>query len=282
MTVLPADLVDVESFYQSASKVFAQLEGDDSLKGFEEFSSDIKVSTTPAEDAVLISVSVYSSSFRTPPASAPLSAYPHIKIGDFQFSGNDSLSSLLSRLNCLTNRVAGALKLGQELEEECFCLIEGVFYDDPLTGSSTRPSDPFVAAMKNTSRSLSSLGIADPKSVQQKSLRETKWSQVPLRLDHPYLLVHQGGCEHHFVITQIRHTQNANSKSNNTFTPLVKPRRRACRICETYNASRLLINDKLMPENPTAICDACFEGFHPGNGREDYTDYEVLPYFHDL
>lgn len=279
MTVLPADLVEVESFNQSAAKVFSRLNREDE-DSFEEFCEDIKAPTLGDESGVLISVSVYSSNFRTPPASAPLSAYPHIKIGDFQFSGNDTLVELLNKLSCLTNRVARALKLGQDLEEECFCLIEGVFYDD-LTSNGSRPSDPFIQAIKNTSRSLASLGISDPKSVQQQSLSQTKWSQVPIRLDHPYLLVHQGGCEHHFVITQIRHTQNINnSKLNNPV--LVKPRRRACRICETYNASRLLINDKLMPENPTAICDACFEGFHPQNGREDYTDYEVLPYFHDL
>lgn len=157
------------------------------------------------------------------------------------------------------------MNLGKELEAACFCLIENCFYDDAVAGSN-RPSDIYIKALNTPTPQF-----------HQKSFKETLWKDVSLRLDQPYLLVHQGGCEHHFVITQISHENTPTLRSSN----LLRMRRRTCKICDTYAATKLLINDKLMPENPTAVCEACFDGFHP-QSEEGYDDYEVLPYFHDL
>ncbi len=143
------------------------------------------------------------------------------------------------------------------------------------TTTSARPSDQYLKAVLAAPHTTL---LPKPLSASQKSLKTTPWHSVPLQLGRPYLLVHQGGCEHHFIVTALTSDDGLSAGAGTT---IGKVRRRACRVCERYTATKLLVNDKLMPENPTAICEACFEGFHGARGGDWYQDYEVFPYYHD-
>ena len=317
----PLSQVNTEVFEEDAS-IEEVVQREEEQEGLvQEDTSSLTPSTTTTSDYsnLILTVSLYSASCcsnstNTSSNSTSSSASPG-PVQELQFRGTDSLASLLSRMYCLTERVRKGMGMD---EGERFILIENTFYDDPLvdeeigkdsmevdegeidstpsTSASTspsttptttitpsRPSDKYlIAIQKSPTCSL----LPSPSLASQRSLSCTQWHSVPLQLHRPYLLVHEGGCEHHFVINSVT-TSNAKEtikegNISNITTTIPKVRRRACRVCERYTATRLLVNDKLMPENPTAICDACFEGFHGGSSASGtYDDYEVFPYYHD-
>lgn len=374
------DLLDISDFSQAAWKVFASLndsaykpeifentqptqtlegqqprqndapEQSPAMTEEEEVggrSSSAEESESNSLENIVLSVTLFSSSYRqsppsttvpaattspasatattaTPSATAASSAATFsVPVQVLHFRGTEPLSSLTDRMCCLTDRVVKGLGLERELEKEKFLLIENTFYDDlydddddedskddkynkyekddknekdngkddftssPATAPtsdhrSRRPSDRYINAVLAATAPQCTF-VPSPDAASQRSLRRTPWHAVPLQLGRPYLLVHQGCCEHHFVVDSLdlRAVAAASNASLPASTLLTKPRRRGCKVCERYAATKLLINDKLMPENPTAICDACFEGFHGGGGRW-YQDYEVVPYYHDL
>ena len=246
------------------------------------YKSETENVTEPvSSDDVIISFSVY------PGGKSSLLHSSHKQ--EIEIKASDSLSSLTEEIYCLSRRAAGDLIAGtfnsEIIKSSSFLFIEGVFYDDELDENShARPSDIYYEAFKtvgNTSSTAHSL-CSNPASVQRASLKSTKWLDLKVRLNTPYLFVHLGGCEHVLVINQIR---AANPVDENNLvlphiTQALRVRRRKCRVCEVYAGTKMLINDKLMPENPCVICEKCYEGFH-GSGKEWYQDFEVVPYYHE-
>lgn len=208
---------------------------------------------------------------------------------EIEVKASDSLLAFTEGIYCLSGRVArnlvSELSNSEILDSSSFLFIEGVFYDDEMDSiTHSRASDIYYEALKvvgNTS-SLATTLMSDPGSVKRFSLKETKWTDLKIRLNTPYLFVHLGGCEHIFSISNIRAASL--SDKQDLLLPRVsqalRVRRRKCRICELYAGTKMLINDKLMPENPCIICDKCYEGFH-GSGQEWYKDFEIVPYYHE-
>ena len=201
------------------------------------------------------------------------------------------MQALVDGIYCLSRRVASEIITDPcqcaVFDSSTFLFMEGTFYDEELdTETHSRPSDIYYEAYKaieneNTSSTARFL-FPDPSAVKQASLKLTQWIDLKVRLNTPYLYAHLGGCEHVFVITQIRATSL--SEDNVLVLPRVSQalrfRRRKCRICEVYAGTKMLVNDKLLPENPCVVCDKCLEGFH-GSEQNWYKDFEVFPYYHE-
>lgn len=229
---------------------------------------------------IILSIAVY-------PSGRNSSLHPMHK-QEFEVKGTDSLSVLQEQIYCLSKRIVNELapNVADEnfINTSSFLLIEDTFYDDPMADES-RPSDIYLKALKavgSRSQCASSL-FSDPENVRQLSLKLTRWIDLKLRLNRPYLFVHLGGCEHCFIITQVR-AFNATTDSNILLprkTLTLKARRRKCRVCEVYAGSKILLHDKLMHENPCIICEKCFSGFHPENDV-GYSDFEIVPYYHEV
>ena len=208
---------------------------------------------------------------------------------ELEVKASDSLLAFTEGIYCLSTRVAYALisdpSDSEILDSSAFLFIEGAFYDDEMDlATHLRPSDTYYEALKliGTAAPTINTFLSNSGSVQRGSLKETKWNDLKIRLNTPYLFVHLGGCEHVFTISNIRAASL--SDENKLFLPRIsqalRVRRRKCRICEIYAGTKMLINDKLMPENPCIICDKCYEGFH-GSDQEWYEDFEVVPYYHE-
>lgn len=234
------------------------------------------------EDDVIISVTIL-------PGGRP--SLMHLQKQEIEFKATDSLASLPKEIFCLSKRLAKEcfLKDASEehlIESSAFVFMEGTFYDDPLDEScaSGRPSDVYYEAFKAAGRysGAAQVLLSNSAGVKRLSLKSCCWRDLKIRLNTPYLLVHLGGCEHIFYVTQIRHASRTDCR-NLEFPHVshaMRVRHRKCRICEVYAGTKMISNDKLMPENPCIICDKCFEGFH-GMDRRWYSDFQVLPYYHD-
>lgn len=244
--------------------------------------TEIKMIPEPVStNDVIITVSIY-----------PGGKSAHLQTAhkqELEVKASDSLLAFIEGIYCLSSRVARNLvsepSSSEILDSSSFLFIEGVFYDDEMDAiTHSRPSDIYYEALKivgNTS-SLATTFTSDPGSIQRASLKDTKWTDLKIRLNTPYLFLHLGGCEHIFSISNIRAASLSDKQE--LLLPRVsqalRVRRRKCRICELYAGTKMLINDKLMPENPCIICDKCYEGFH-GSGQEWYKDFEIVPYYHE-
>lgn len=208
---------------------------------------------------------------------------------ELEVKASDSLLAFTQGIYCLSERVAHDLieepSHSEVLESSSFLFIEGTFYDDEMDAKThARPSDVYYQAMTAVSSNLSGTNslISDTPAVKRASLEGTKWTDLKVRLNTPYLFVHLGGCEHIFSISSIRSANLSDEAELRLprISQALRVRRRKCRICEVYAGTKMLINDKLMPENPCVICDKCYEGFH-GSGQEWYDDFEIVPYYHE-
>ena len=90
----------------------------------------------------------------------------------------------------------------------CVVVIEGTAYGD---GSTDADYARYVRASISTNpcghpRLCSKLVAHVSKPLDKgPKMRDTSFSSLSLRLNHPYWLVHQGNCEHFLVVDQIRH-----------------------------------------------------------------------------
>lgn len=210
---------------------------------------------------------------------------------DIEIRASDSLATLPEAVYCLSRRASNDIITDPcqcaVLDSSSFLFIEGTFYDEELDdlGTGSRPSDIYYESLKavGDNSPTAHLLCNNPSSVQQASLKATKWLDLKVRLNTPYLFVHLGGCEHVFIITQIRSASLSDEKHLLLphVTQSLKVRRRKCRICEVYAGTKLLVDDKLLPENPCVVCDKCYVGFH-GADKDWYKDFEVVPYYHEV
>lgn len=247
--------------------------------------NDIKVEgseTLVRPDEIILSISIF------PGGKASLLHPIHKQ--EIEIKGSDPLNSLRDSIYCLSAKVVEDTVTDQSqkdiLKSSAFFYIENTFYDDALDAqSSSRPSDMYFEALKsvgNSSMAAQALS-PNPDDVQRSSLSSTKWLDLKIRLNKPYIFAHLGCCEHLFMITNIRAVRSSEEKTLSIPRILqsLRVRRRKCRVCEVYAGSKMLIDDKLMPENPCVICDKCFEGFH-GNENLWYNDFEIDSYYHEV
>ena len=84
------------------------------------------------------------------------------------------------------------------------------------TTTHARPSDIYYEALGTvgSTSSIATTIMSEPGSVQRASLKDTKWTDLKIRLNTPYLFVHLGGCEHIFSISNIRATTLSDEKNS--------------------------------------------------------------------
>jgi len=92
-------------------------------------------------------------------------------------------------------------------------------------------------------------------------MAETALHSLKLRLNFPYLLIHQGNCQHYFVLDQIRLRQKEDPLPSQfpltTFMPTTQ--RPSCRICVKWPAALSVVGDTRLGETPSLVCTRCWE-----------------------
>ena len=108
------------------------------------------------------------------------------------------------------------------------------------------------------------------------------FQQLNLRLQHPYVFLHRGCCEHSIVVNEIRLIHSSDNQSLSAYpicTYLAKTQRTLCRVCDLKNGAWVTFDDRLAPENPCVFCDVCFDLFHKDDeGNFIYEGFEYKPF----
>ncbi|KAG8985021.1 hypothetical protein FRB94_005479 [Tulasnella sp. JGI-2019a] len=91
-------------------------------------------------------------------------------------------------------------------------------------------------------------------------MADTPLHSLVLRLHFPYLLIHQGNCQHYFCIDQIRLRQTLDPPSSHfPLTIFAGAKSRAnCRICAKWPASLSIVGDSRLGETPCLVCSRCW------------------------
>lgn len=111
----------------------------------------------------------------------------------------------------------------------------------------------------------------------KESMQQTRFVDLSLQLNHPYLYAHCGGCEHVVYIRNIRKSMPGDECSirciskNRSALPI-------CDMCELNAPVKLTWNDLFAPKSISFWCSTCFDEFHndeDGNALYDFDSESV-------
>lgn len=212
--------------------------------------------------------------------------YPSTKIGglriEFEMLASEQISKITKFLSFELSKLK-RMKLFSDVEFRCPASISG-FRKLLETCSSENLEDSWLAIQ--IADKVYQIGCDDfltwPNSVPASNIT---WSELSLRLNEPYNLIHTGMCSHILLVQEIR-CFNSDDHALQTGPRIIrrsKEKRRVCTVCDQYNAVVLTVDDRLAPENPCAFCKDCFESLHfNSKGRIVYDDFSLYPYIGDV
>eukprot|EP00164_Ancoracysta_twista_P009836 GFYU01014655.1.p1 GENE.GFYU01014655.1~~GFYU01014655.1.p1 ORF type:complete len:428 (-),score=24.28 GFYU01014655.1:16-1239(-) len=199
-----------------------------------------------------------------------------VKTQEFLVLGSQLLTELRDRIYCLSDYLPDS-----ESTPSGFFFIENVFYNDfRKEGNMDYSREPLQWINDRASRS----GYGW-KPAETALMESTKFEDLQVCVGSPYLYLHQGGCEHRIVVTNIRLLHDLDVKLYGAYPLQIfqsKISRRKCRICDIYSAKYVTYADKLSPDNPCFFCEQCYRPFHyTYEGNLLYSDFEVYKYYHE-
>ncbi|KAJ1930293.1 hypothetical protein IWQ60_000405 [Tieghemiomyces parasiticus] len=204
------------------------------------------------------------------------------KMQELLVLGRQPLTVLRDSLFCMSDflahsgRIANPNTLAKKTSASYF-FIEKTFYVDDRDPEAADYSVPIMRWASHPDRAY------HPKfsGLQRRTMAETRFSDLNLRLHCPYRFVHQGDCEHTFVFTALRAPTRLDERAVRaypvqTFSCFIH--RYKCRMCRLLPAEYVTINDFHSGENPCFFCQNCYDLFHyDANGQPLYT-YSAYPY----
>ncbi|KAK0212853.1 snRNA-activating protein of 50kDa MW C terminal-domain-containing protein [Desarmillaria ectypa] len=100
------------------------------------------------------------------------------------------------------------------------------------------------------------------------SIHDTILSSLSLRINEPYWILHQGSCEHFFLVEQIRLKSLSDPSSGYPFTLQLTPiSLDLCRACYRIPAIWSIVGDLRLGESPCILCGTCWESMgEPDDG----------------
>ncbi|PBK74562.1 hypothetical protein ARMSODRAFT_952222 [Armillaria solidipes] len=100
------------------------------------------------------------------------------------------------------------------------------------------------------------------------SMHDITLSSFSLRINEPYWILHQGNCEHFFVVDQIRLKNLSDPSSGYPFTLQLTPiSLDLCRACYRIPAIWSIVGDLRLGESPCILCGSCWENMgEPDDG----------------
>ncbi|KAJ3027272.1 UNVERIFIED_CONTAM: hypothetical protein HDU68_004137 [Siphonaria sp. JEL0065] len=203
---------------------------------------------------------------RNQPTTAMNSAYempPHEIVltiavfcgGDYQSEilveldvlGSQSLAglrdALLSNRYCISNRIgrvfSGGIKdaanpvVAAPADVSGYFYIEGCFYNDLRERSAKDYSKDIVDWVSADTARLQQFGVLETKTM------ESKFFDLSIRINHPYLYTHQGKCEHVLIFRDVRMMHSSDDSNLMAYPKTVWQSKRAghhqkCQICERF------------------------------------------------
>ncbi|KAG2119589.1 snRNA-activating protein of 50kDa MW C terminal-domain-containing protein [Suillus discolor] len=101
------------------------------------------------------------------------------------------------------------------------------------------------------------------------SVSETTFNALTLRIHQPYWILHQGNCEHFFVIDQIRLAHASDPPSGYPLMLHLAPTvQDLCRACAKVPAVHSIVGDMRLGESPCLLCAPCWRTMGPPKNDE--------------
>ncbi|RIB18347.1 snRNA-activating protein complex, subunit 3 [Gigaspora rosea] len=120
-------------------------------------------------------------------------------------------------------------------------------------------------------------------------MENVTFNELSIKLNQPYLFVHQGNCQHTVVFRDLRYFLNSSPRLRCIMVlfdyPTVYPKaifrgkigRHKCRMCMQRPAILVTVNDFLSGESPAYFCDPCYYQFHYNADQTLlYDNFQVL------
>lgn len=115
------------------------------------------------------------------------------------------------------------------------------------------------------------------KAFKKSSMQQTKFLDLVIQLNYPYLYKHAGECEHIVYIREIR-TRMPDDSSGIKCTFENRPVIPICDVCELNTPVNITWNDLYAPKSPCFWCSVCYKEFHfdqDGNAVYDFDSVSI-------
>lgn len=166
---------------------------------------------------------------------------------------SQTLHDLLKVIPCTSNAHApGEVEPISASGNGCVICIENYAYGD---GSPDQEdyADKLLAHLNKITKGTSSI-LKGSTTVQ-----ETHLSSLSIRVNEPYWLLHQGGCDHFIVFDQIRLRHSSDPSSGYPLTlQIIPPLLDLCRACGKVPAIWSIVGDIRLGESPCMMCGPCW------------------------
>jgi snRNA-activating protein complex subunit 3 len=200
--------------------------------------------------------------------------------------GSTPLAAFKDMIYCL--RDVQAAREGHPPSKNGFLFIEGVFYNDMRTPGAIDYSEHLIEFQKRNALMAPGAPVKmnnEGKGFTARDMDGVKFSDVPLTIGRPYVMTHQGKCEHKWRVRDVR-APHSDDETRNEMYPLViregRVYRRGCSVCGVFDSSHVTYGDKLAAESPSFFCKLCFDAVHcDENGKLMYNDFEDYQYDHE-
>ncbi|KAF9550288.1 small nuclear RNA activating complex, polypeptide 3 [Mortierella hygrophila] len=118
-------------------------------------------------------------------------------------------------------------------------------------------------------------------NLQKTYMHDSQIQRLSVRLNQPYLFVHQGDCEHILMFRDLRLFSQRHDDLNRLSYPLQvykgKTTSHMCRMCKINKAFYVTVDDRLAGETPCYFCEQCYDSFHYDvDGNILYDDFRVF------
>lgn len=147
-----------------------------------------------------------------------------------------------------------------------FFLIDNTFYCD------TRAETLSIASVEKWAKKLE---IGD---FSTKTMEETKFSDLTIRLGFPYLYTHKDNCEHLLVFSDVRlcfpQIEEAFFPRCTASEPIKMVK---CQMCSIYHAKWLVLDNNRLPSTRFYFCNTCFREFNFDSKGDKIGDFKALP-----
>lgn len=200
--------------------------------------------------------------------------------------GSTPLVAFKDIIYCL--RDVQAAREGHAASKNGFMFIEGVFFNDMRGPDPVDYSEPLLEFQRRDR--LMAPGAPIEMNVKGKGFTAmdmdgVKFEDVRLTIGRPYVMTHQGRCEHKWRVRDVRLPHSIDEKDKDMF-PLViregREYRRGCSVCGVFDAAHVTYGDKMASESPSFFCKLCFDAVHcDAQGTRLYNDFEEYPYDHE-
>jgi len=205
---------------------------------------------------------------------------------DVLVRGSTPLHCFKDIIYCL--RDIQAEREGHPPSKNGFIFIEGIFYNDMRSEGAVDYSEPIIDFQRRDSLLAPGAPVEmniSGKGFTAKDMEGVRFCDVSFTIGRPYVMTHQGKCEHKWRIRDARVPHLNDDKENASYPVVLREGRlyrRSCSVCTVFDGVRVLYGDRMSGESPSFFCQICYDVAHcDARGNKLFNDFEEYLYDHE-